>query len=429
MAGVVRAPDGAGVAGVCVVAAGRSGSVPGMTGPGGRYLITGLRPGAYTIGYYDCGTSGQYLDQFYSGSLLPDAAATVPVTAGQPTWLRPVTMLPAGAGAMRAAALAAARRSAAASGKAAARRPSISGIARIAAGKGLAGICVSASFHTANFGIGVGTLTGRGGPYSLNTGRGTWEVSFANGCGGKYAPQWWRHAGSSAKATPLHLRRASHVTGIDARLVTGGVITGTVRAGRPSGPGLGGVCVFASGEGRAAGVMQQAVTRKDGSYRISGLGTGRYQVQFIPQCGTKGSYIARLRKGTVAVTDGKTTRGINTFLLRAAEISGTVTAAQGGSPLAGICIFVLPVFTGQGHVAIAGGVIQTGQHGGYAVTGLPPGRYVVSFSGGCGNAGSYARSTTTANLRRPPIRSSSWLVSTRRGSTPACSPAARSPAL
>jgi len=64
VAGVVRAPDGTGLARVCVVATARSGqsaSVPGMTGPGGRYLITGLRPGAYSIGYHDCGASGRYL--------------------------------------------------------------------------------------------------------------------------------------------------------------------------------------------------------------------------------------------------------------------------------------------------------------------------------------------------------------------------------
>jgi len=106
-----------------------------MTGPGGRYLITGLRPDAYLIGYHDCGAPGHYLNEFYGGSMLADAAARVSVTAGQPTRLQPVTMVPAGAGAMRAAARAAARRSAAGSGKAAASRPTISGIVRNAAAR------------------------------------------------------------------------------------------------------------------------------------------------------------------------------------------------------------------------------------------------------------------------------------------------------
>ena len=323
--------------------------------------------------------------------MLADAAARVPVAAGQPTWLRPVTMVPAEAGATRAMARAAARRSAAGGEKTAARQPSISGTVRNAAGKGLAETCVSAFSATANSVLGVVTLTGRGGRYILpGLRRGTWEVSFANGCGGKYAPQWWKYAGSSSKATPLHVRRGSHITGINARLVIGGVIAGTVRAGRPSGPGLGGVCVVAIGRGRAVGIFQQAVSHKDGSYRISGLGTGRYRVQFVPQCGTKGNYVGRSHNGLVTVTNGKTTRGVNAFLLPGAEITGTVTAAQGGAPLAGICVFAFPVFTGHGLVLIGGGEIQTGKQGRYVITGLPPGRYVVSFSGGCGNQGSYA---------------------------------------
>jgi hypothetical protein len=230
-----------------------------------------------------------------------------------------------------------------------------------------------------------------------------------------------------AKATLLHVRRRSHFTGVNAKLVIGGVITGTVRARRPSGPGLGGVCVIASGRGRAAGIFQHAVSHKGGSYRISGLGTGGYRVQFVPQCGAKGSYLGRTHKGLVAVTDGRTTRGVNALLLPAAEISGTVTAAQGGLRLVGICVFAFPAFTGQGHVAIAGDVIQTGRQGRYAITGLRPGRYVMSFSGGCGNSGSYARSTTRASSQEPPpIRSRSRWGSTRRESTRACSRVARS---
>src|SRR5260221_4123138 len=252
--------------------------------------------------------------------MLPDAAARVPVSAGQPTLLRPVTMVPAGAGAMRAAAQAAARRTAAAGGKAAASRPSISGVVRNAAGKGLPGICVTASTHTANSASADFTFTGRGGRYRFDLGRGMWEVSFANDCGAKYAPQWWKHVGSSAKATALHLRRGRHVTGIDARLVIGGVITGTVRAGRPSGPGLGGVCVVASGKGRAAGVRQQAVSHKDGSYRIRGLGTGGDRGPFPPHGGVNGRFFRTTRSGTSAGSTRDTHTGGDTSLFFATEI-------------------------------------------------------------------------------------------------------------
>jgi hypothetical protein len=45
IAGEVRSVTGAGLAGVCVAAVGRSVAVPALTGPAGRYLITGLLPG------------------------------------------------------------------------------------------------------------------------------------------------------------------------------------------------------------------------------------------------------------------------------------------------------------------------------------------------------------------------------------------------
>jgi hypothetical protein len=302
--GVVQAPDGTGLARVCVLASGQAGSASGITRSGGRYLITGLRPGTYVIGYQDCGTSGNYLDQFYGGSMLADAAGRVPVATGQPTWLRPVTMVPAAGGTL-AAARVAARRTAAVTRNAAAAGSSVSGVVRNSSGRKLAGICVSAFRATATSVEGITTLTVSGGSYRIPLHRGSWEVSFANSCGGKYAPQWWKDAGSSAKATLLHVRRRSrHFTGIDAKLVIGGVITGTVRAGRPSGPGLGGVCVFAIGRGRATGVFQRAVSHKDGTYRISGLGTGTYRVQFVPQCGAKGNYLGRSHDGLVAVTNG-----------------------------------------------------------------------------------------------------------------------------
>ncbi len=312
VSGVVRRPDGAGLARVCVTVTGAAGARPAVTGQGGRYLITGLRPGFYAVGFSDCGARGRYLDHWYGGSVLPHGAARIQVTASTPVALKPVTLEPVGG--MRAAARAFARRAASRAGIAAARGPSISGVVKDAAGKGLAGICVSAFTQTANSATGEGTLTGRGGRYKFDVGRGKWEVSFANDCGGTYAPQWWNHAASEAKATLLTVGRSSHFTGIDAKLVTGGVITGTVRARSSSGPRLGGVCVVATGRGRAAGIEQQAKTRKDGSYRITGLGTGKYQVEFDSHCGAGGRYIGRRLKDLVSVTNGKTTRGINTLL-------------------------------------------------------------------------------------------------------------------
>jgi len=62
-----------------------------------------------------------------------------------------------------------------------------------------------------------------------------------------------------------------------------------------------------------------------------------------------------------------------------AIISGTVTSAATGRPLAGICVFTS---------AFDGGV--TSADGRFRFDQIQPGRYSVVFYGGCGNEGSYA---------------------------------------
>jgi hypothetical protein len=370
--------------------------MPAMTDAGGRYLITGLRPGAYTISYSFCGQRGRYLSEWYAGRVqsgvaLGDAtvdpadAAHLMVMPGIPASLRPVMLLPARplvgdrfAGVLSPPTGRAADRSG--------RSAVISGTVRNAAGRGLAGVCVEGMTSTFDSANGTGTFTGPGGRYTLPAWKGRWTVSFANGCGGKYAPQWWKDQPSDRHATDLRVPR-SGLAGINARLVAGGTITGMVRAASASGAPLRGVCVQAIGIGRAAGIFQQETTRADGSYRLSGLGTGTYRIYF-EWCGSKQSYISRHFPGTVSVTDGKTTAGINSFLMPAATISGTVTAAAASAPIRGIC--VLAVRNVAGAEFETGATQVTGSQGQYSVLDLAPGKYSVQFTGGCGNSGSFA---------------------------------------
>jgi len=409
LSGVVRGIGGGALAGVCVTAA-AGGSASALTQADGRYLLAGLAPGLYTIRYHACDRSGRYLDQWYGGSVQAQGATRVLVAAGVPTLLRPVALLPAtpAPAAPRLAALKlaaprwaalrrAALRSAASGGAgavggagAAATRPVLSGIVTGRSGKGLAGICVNAN-QVASGGPGAppsgsGTATGRGGRYSFPAFMlppGKWTISFFAGCGnpGNYAPQWWRHRATAAKATVLRVRRGSHFVRINAKLVVGAAVTGVVRAGRASGPGLRGVCVLAQGLGAMSDVFQEAVTGAGGRYRLVGLGTGRYQVQFAPGCGNRGDYLGSQYRRAVSVRDGKTAAGINGFLLPGAEIRGTVTTGPSKTPVAGICVGA------QG----AGDQTEvTGPAGTYVLPGLSAGRYLVSFTGGCGNPGSYA---------------------------------------
>ena len=59
--GVIRGADGVALTGACVTASGRGGTVSVAAGAGGRYVLAGLRPGAYTVSYQDCARPGPVL--------------------------------------------------------------------------------------------------------------------------------------------------------------------------------------------------------------------------------------------------------------------------------------------------------------------------------------------------------------------------------
>ena len=370
--GVVRSVTGAALPGVCVTAAGmvagRPEVVSAISGAGGRYLVAGLLRGRYRVNYRPCGGESRYLGRWYSGSVL--------VGAGRPTVLRqvalrPVALRPAGSGQ---------------SAGAAARKAGISGTVTTTTGKRLGGVCVDA---TSKSGDEDEESTGRDGTYSLSASDitpGRWIVGFSAECGSKVnvAPQWWKFASKASKARVLVVGKHSHFTGIDARLGAGAALSGVVRAGTKSGPGLRGVCVQVSGIGPVADVFGFGISGPGGKFRVAGLGTGRYQVTFDP-CNVNGDFVPSSLPQVVAVTDGKTTKGINWFLPPGAEISGTVTAGPSHAPVRGICVEADSTNSLDGF-----GAAVTGPDGRYEIDGLVAAKYAVSFSAGCGSKGSFA---------------------------------------
>jgi hypothetical protein len=380
--GIVRGADGTPLRGACVTATGPTGAVSGLTGAGGTYVIRGLRLGAYTVSYSDCAQPARYFDQWYGGADLAARAARVIVSAGQPTALSPVTLrLTSPSAAVAAAQRSAAQRSAGPAGT----PDSVSGTVRTKSGRRLANMCVSAWTSTSESGFFTAALTGRRGGYAMPIGTsGKWTVEFSGGCGnpGNYAPQWWRHAATGAKVTRLQAGPGRSFSGVDASLVPGAAISGTVRAAGGAGQALSGVCVQAAGLGAMSQVEVQAVTRANGSYVLRDLGTGRYRVWFTPDCGQGGNFLSATYGRTVAATDGKTAGGIDGVLPPGGAISGVVTSQAGGTAVAGICVYV------QSGGNIAGRT--TGKSGTYSVRRMEPGRYEVAFTGGCGNSGSYA---------------------------------------
>jgi carboxypeptidase family protein len=396
----VRGAGQQGLTGVCVIATGPGGSRFTQTTSGGRYALTSLRPGRYTLKYSDCRRPDSYFDQYYGGSTTPAGATTVLVTPGSPVLVRPVTLSPTSSMTIIRATRARLRRLAASDSETR-QGPDVSGVVRSASGHPLAGICAWVMSGSSGNWNGLGLGTSRTGSYRFPAGLlgpGKVRIAFANGCRShaNYAPQWWKYVPSYRKATVLHLTSKSKLTGIDGKLGVGGIISGTVSGGSSHGPKLSKVCVLAlSSQGVIVPLLpNQDKSNQDGSYSITGLATGTYSLYFQPCGGNSRGYLNDTDLLPIAVKVGHTTR-VNVVLSRASSISGTVTDTS-KAPMAGICVITEGAETGSES--------RTAADGKYTMTGLPEGRYRVEFTGGCGNKGSYApqfydnRQTVPTNL-------------------------------
>jgi phage gp45-like len=489
--GVVDGAGGQPLTAACVFASGPGGGVLAVTHSDGRYVLSGLSPGRYTLRYSTCTTGGGYVHQLAGVTSLPDR--TVTLTSGQQRELSPVTLratppvLPAapslpmaglgalgglsaqmtrpasrvGSGAIagtvtgrgkplenicvlafgpsfgraftsktgqfRVGKLKSGRYevlfSANECGKAAGNwleqlykgvagppftgKPTfvsvsahkttggidaalrlggeISGTVRSRGGKVVSRVCVEASARVGRSFFFGGAESGKNGRYALHSLRpGRYVIVFLpRDCGstGNYVPQWWRDSATEGHATKILITPGRIVREVNAALGPGAILSGVVRAGSPHGPALKDICVdvepIRPSEPYANFV--RVVTAKDGSYRLTGLTTGRYQLYFTRGCGNNGNYLQTER--SVSVVAGRTTAGFNASLPIGAIITGTVTGGH-GRPVGGICVTV------SGARSFGG--TKTAADGDYSIDALESGRYTVSFSGGCGNAGSYA---------------------------------------
>jgi Carboxypeptidase regulatory-like domain len=480
--GLVLSTAGRPLAGACVTAIGRSRSMTATAAPTGRFVLSGLAAGSYTLEYRDCGAPARYLPRWSGGVAWPSAATRFALAAGQqravlPMVLRPAspaTLLPSqhalrrmlAAGRSRMRISAAAKKTGQIGGVVTGKKRKlrgicvvtfpiqggqgysgstakdgsyrirnlppgryqvtfasqffcpgkanwleqtyrgqnnpfetgatpvrvrsgkttggidtnlllggeISGTVQARSGRKLAGICVNAEGKIVGGYDGLEAATARNGSYHLHAlFPGRYAISFSIGCGskGNYAAKALR---------PIRLSYGERVTAAGATLVPGGSITGTVRLGSSIGKLLPGICVFASNA--SGSVSSNAATNANGSYRVIGLSTGTYQLQFQPGCNSAGNYTSATKYAHA--TQGKVTSGVDAVLQRGAEISGVVTDVH-GKPLANICVDV------EGNITSADGLPEgTNPNGSYVVNQLAAGTYEIGFTGGCGNTGSYA---------------------------------------
>ncbi len=238
--GTVLGPNHRPLPGVCVTATslGRPASPATPATPGGRTAVTsrtgtfalpGLAQGAYSLAYRRCtGPDGQVswpeAALRPSALLAPQRPSTAFVTGGRLTMLSPVTVGPVELTAPRPSRARPRPGDPIALGE-------ISGTVTSPSGHGVAQECVGL-FDPQGNGIAV-TLTSKQGAYHLKgLLAGRYGVQFFTDqvCGkpNRYLAQWWPGTANETKRGLIRLRKGAHRNHIDAKLVVGATITGTV---------------------------------------------------------------------------------------------------------------------------------------------------------------------------------------------------------
>jgi hypothetical protein len=129
----------------------------------------------------------------------------------------------------------------------------------------------------------------------LSVPAGTYEVKFAGGSGGgctqdnAHATEWWNSHGPRKFADPVTVTEGGATAGIDASLIDGAQVSGTVTV-QGSGAPLANVTVdLLDADGTLVGT---ACTAADGTYAINRLNGGALQARFNANgvCGNAGNY-------------------------------------------------------------------------------------------------------------------------------------------
>jgi hypothetical protein len=195
------------------------------------------------------------------------------------------------------------------------------------------------------------------------------KCSFSGGCGG-------------SPTDPVAVTLGATKSGIDFALDPGGRISGSVKDANNL--PLANVTVKISS---STGPGDETLTDAFGNFISSGLATGTYYVSTINSVGLVDYVWNNLvcahdfcdeNLGTpIAVTVPSTTTGINFVLIPGQTISGTVTAAAGGAPIADISVSLM-----NANGTFVGGA-NTDASGAFTSGAVPPGTYYVgTFANG-----------------------------------------------
>jgi len=206
------------------------------------------------------------------------------------------------------------------------------------------------------------------------------ESGFKSPPQSEFLYQYYNEKASYEEADQVSVEAGATTSGINAALAHGGWIDGTAVA-KESGSPVANVVVCATGE-HSNEFPSCTLTSTSGEYKLEGLAETAYSVEFI-SIGTSitstGIYAPQeykdeeiMETGTpVNVKANVGTGGINAELVVGAKISGKVTSASSGAPLANVdvCTSSLKFTTCD----------ETTASGEYSIAGIPSAAYDVGF--------------------------------------------------
>ncbi len=333
---VTEASGGAGIANVAVCADNATAGGCGFTNGSGEYTIAGLPNGSYKV-EFDAYERRNYLRQSDGGVSVTVGSTTSGINAALPTGGQ------------------------------------IDGRVTKAGGAGVENIKACATS-----GEGWCGTTNANGEYTISAlPSGSYTIEFFRDAeGGDYLPQYYKGKSSPHEAEAVSVvAGGSPTSGINVEIQPGGQITGKVTAAS-GGAALANIeaCVELSPPFAPVGESRCATTNNRGEYTIMALWASSYVVEFHADHGVGNFESEPYTANPVEVTVPNTTSGINVEMQHGGQITGKVTAASGGAPLANIdvCIGEPPPFN------VSGCSISNGD-GEYTISGLSSGTYEVGF--------------------------------------------------
>ena len=206
-------------------------------------------------------------------------------------------------------------------------------------GAPVAGADVLAYTDADGFAPSASTTTAADGTYTLaDLPPGDRRLAIAAPEGSGLLSEWYDDAAGRGTATVVAVAPDATTAGVDVTLDVGAAITGTVTDATES--PVAGITVAAFVGTTTFLPVATTTTAADGTYSLLGLAGGDHTVLFQAPGGVlladRWYDDAALRGDAAALTlvEGATTAGVDAVLPAVAAIAGTVTAADGGAPVA-----------------------------------------------------------------------------------------------